>query len=153
MGARASARRRRNMRIRGNTDTGASSSFRFGWGKYQKLSALELELSAAALADRLGDSQQQAERADGQAAHSDHQGDPAAVAVRSLATRDAAKAGEDEQRRDRAGEEERRTGREKLARVIVEPHGHLPGGHQRHAACMAYTTTPVTETYSQIGKV
>ncbi len=57
---------------------------------------------ALVLTDELGDGQRQRQRAGGQAAHGEHQREPAGVGVRSLAST-ASEDGQREQRGDRSG--------------------------------------------------
>jgi hypothetical protein len=93
---------------------------------------------AFALADQLRDRQRQGERPHRQAAHRDHQRQPAGVGVRTLAA-DASEYRLREQGCQHTRAEDGEAGAEKLARVSL----HCG---QRQAACITYTMTPVTET-------
>lgn len=71
-----------------------------------------------AVSDKLGESEQQRERAAGQAAHGDHQKKPAAVRVRA-SVGDAAADGVHQQGRDGSRKEDAGAGLEKGACVVL----------------------------------
>jgi hypothetical protein len=69
------------------------------------------------VAEEFDSSQKKREEAGGEAAHCEHQGEPAEVGVGALMAGDAAEAGEDECGCDDSGTEDEEAGTEELAGV------------------------------------
>ncbi len=98
-----------------------------------------------AVPNQLRDRQRQRQRPRWQTPHRNHQRQPPRVRMRPLPPDPAANS-QRQQSRNRARPEDPDSRPQQLASISLH-------GHYRHAACITYTITPVTETYSQIGKV